>query len=173
MTMEQLTTLRDLEDLFVSVLGAITEERVIIEDASGPQPDGPYVSLRLESLRPNSFNERRLVERESDGELVEYAAYLVYCALKVSFWGQDACNRAARCQMQMSAAGRFFDLWRVIGFGGCDPVRRASAEDLGKIQERADFVFNFHANLDAVYHDPEHFADSRFDLQLPANRKPF
>ena len=158
-----------VEDLFQSVLTAVTGEPVIMEGSPGPQPAERYCSFGFVSCEPLEHPVSEMLETES-GEFAEFSRNETRCQLAVSFWGGSAISRAWNCLGHLQNSRRFFDLWRVLGFSGFDPVKAVGRAYLGKIQDSAQFTLYFYAALGAEY-PADWFSHSSWGLELP--EKPY
>ena len=95
-----------------------------------------------------------------------------WCEVRISFWGPGAFEAALTAAGALQSDARWFDLWRLIGFGGVGPIEHTSAPFRGRVQGRACFDLSFYACLGAAY-PAEWFDTARWDLPRPGRHETF
>lgn len=162
-------TITAIENLFQEVVTAVTGEPCIIEPANGPQPAKRFCSLDIKTADPMDHRVADFIETDT-GDLAERARNETRLSMAAAFWGKEAMTRATSCMHALQSYQRVFDLWRLLGFSGVDPVQATGSAYLGKIQDRAQFTIYFYAALGALY-PADWFTASRWGLELP--EKPY
>ncbi len=166
-------TVADVKLLLVQVMELCTglpPGRVIYsgDGDSGPRPsEGLYCSMWWKRLEPlpqtagaySAIGDDMLQEMRNES----------LCEVQVDFWGKKAFDTAAIAIQKLQADARFFDLWRVIGYGGIDAVQDISAYFQGTVQGRAFFTLSFYACFGSEY--PVEWFDTSHWQILPNNDK--
>lgn len=125
-------------------------ELALLEPLDGPRPDAPHCTIAFVQARPHQRPIRRYEQRD-DG-LYEIIRGTRYCRYRITFFGDDAYQKAIDCQNRiMSALGAEFMLAPIAGFGQLHEVREATAEYLGRQEERAFFDIDLYAKFSAEY----------------------
>lgn len=154
-------TKESVSKLLVGVLERITglgKGRVIIEGEAGPRPsEGLYCTLWWKDATPEPQNDGDFTddgpecEYDKSHPLTQHLRNETYCTVQVSFWGKGAFEAALSAVSALQNAQRWFDLWRVLGYGGVDRVQDISAAFRGLLQGRAFFNLSFYACFGAAY----------------------
>lgn len=147
------TDVRSVEKALVRVLRDNLyggEELVVIEPFNGPRPKGPYASLLLTACKPEAHEVFEYEDR-GDDELRETVKGERYCTARISFYNSTSRQKAADCQNLLRSSNRNFDLTPITGFGEIGEFENATAEILGRQEERAVLAVEFYANLSAAY----------------------
>lgn len=148
-------TKEHIEKLLVGILERVTglaKGRVIIEGKDGPRPpDGLYCTLWWKDAIPEPQNEGDFTydgpecEYDKSPPITQHLRNESYCTVQISFWGAGAFDMALATVAALQNAQRWFDLWRVLGYGGVDRVQDISAAFRGRIQGRSFFNLSFYA----------------------------
>ena len=166
-------TPNDVKELLVGTLEKITglpPGRVIRETEAGPRPsssnagfenNGLYCSLWWKTFEPlpqNGGDYSEAPEHEGLPEdydksrpIIQHLRHEAWCEVQVSFWGAGAFEMAVQTVQALQADARWFDLWRVLGFGGVDYIQDVSTAFRGQIQNRCFFTLSFYACFGADY----------------------
>lgn len=165
-----------IEKLLVGVLERITglgKGRVLVEDNTGPRPsDGLYCTLWWKDATPEPQNDGDFTDDgpecdyDKSHPLTQHLRNETYCTVQVSFWGKGAFEMALSAVSALQNAERWFDLWRVLGYGGVDRVQDISAAFRGLVQGRAFFNLTFYACFGAEY--PSDWFDT-MTLEIESN----
>jgi hypothetical protein len=147
-------TPEDVKKLLVSVLAGLTGlgfGRVIWETTGGPRPsEGLYCSLWWKDfeLLPQTVGDYTAPtgpDPDKEKPLTQHLRHESWCTVRVSFWGPKAFESAVRTVQAMETGDRWFDLWKVLGYGGTDAIQDISAAFRGRIQGRCFFNLSFYA----------------------------
>ena len=146
--------------LLVSVLEVITglgSGRVIRETEAGPRPsEGLYCSLwwkDFELLPQNGgdYSDTMPTDYDKAQPIVQHLRHESWCTVQVSFWGPKAFEVAVMTMQALQADDRWFDLWKMLGYGGTGVIQDISTAFKGKIQGRCFFDLSFYACFGAEY----------------------
>lgn len=140
-----------------------TPDRVLIETRTRPRPiEKQYITIYWKDLDI-------LVQTAGGGRFVDNDQYIEeldnesYCTVELSVRGDNAYNLAVKIRQAIESNQRWFDLWQVIGFAGCDTVHDLSAEYGAKIQQRAVFDLHFYVLLNTTY-PADYFEKAPIDI---------
>lgn len=137
------TTLEAIEEKLVSVIAAITGLPVVNERKAGKYPNGPFVSFMLAREEGTDWPEREYVDPPE--VLSEVLTDPVYCTAQITAYGNGAFSALNKFRLLTRSANRNFDLFQLVGLGGCDDVQNITTE-LGANRIPAASV-NFHFNV--------------------------
>jgi len=152
----KILTEEQVNDLLVNFFTSLFEwedDRVLVETQAGVRPtNGIYMTLWWKSNEMlNQGNGEFIQPDNNENRGAHKLDNESYCTIQITLRGDNAyslCNEARRA---LDDPQRFFDLWTILGFAGCDPVQDMSAPFGGKIQQRAFFNFNFYATFGREY----------------------
>lgn len=153
-------TPEDVKKLLASVLEGLTglgSGRVIWEASAGPRPsEGLYCSLWWKDLELLPQNGGDYATSEAPGPdkenpITQTLRNESWCTVQVSFWGPKAFETAVRTVQALQTGDRYFDLWKMLGYGGTDAIQDISAAFGGRIQGRCFFNLSFYACFGADY----------------------
>ncbi len=153
-------TPEDVKKLLVNVLEGLTgltPGRVIWESTGGPRPpEGLYCSLwwRNFELLPQTAGDYAMPDGPDPDKgqpITQRLRHESWSTVQVSFWGPKAFESAVRTVQDLQADDRFFDLWRVLGYGGTDAIQDISAAFRGRMQGRCFFNLSFYACFGTDY----------------------
>lgn len=139
-------------DLFKELLGW-NEQQFLVETRGGARPSSgkPYMTLWWKNIEVLNQGYGEMRSEEDSDEARQFLENESLCSLQITIYGNDAYNICNEVRMHLESANRFFDLWSVIGFAGCDSVNDLSADFGGHIEQRAFFNFSFYANFGREY----------------------
>lgn len=165
-------TVKKLLQETIAALSGMPTERVIWEDRPGPRPsDGRYFTLWWKNIEPLVQNSGEYAFHD-DGSATQHLCHESYCSVQVSAWGQDAFDAVHEVAQALQADSRWFDLWRLIGYGGVDSVQDISAAFRGQVQGRAYFNLDFYACFGAD-HPTEWFNVSQWAIRCNEKTEEF
>lgn len=161
-------TTEDLENLLVAVLERVTglgPGRVLLGGGNaGPRStDDLYCSLwwrGIEPLRQNHGAYRGIHgpsnpdnpdNPDQSGLITQILDNPAWCDMRVRFQGPGAMRTAVATAGWLQNDDRWFDLWRLVGFGGVNAVMDDGAPFGGHMQSRASFDLSFYAGFGAEY----------------------
>lgn len=155
-------TTEEVKKLFIAVLERITgfpSGRVIWETTGGPRPpDGLYCSLWWKGLEllPQNMGDYSAPggnepDPDKDKPLTQHLRHESWCTVQISFWGPKAFEAAVRAVQALETSDRWFDLWKMLGYGGTDAIQDISAAFRGRIQGRCFFNLSFYACFGSDY----------------------
>ena len=169
-------TVKEVQKLLIKVHEQSTgldSGRVIFEGEGPRPPDGCYCSLWWKEIEPLPENSGSYSgqDKPSDYDKTEPLTLNLrneaWCTVQVSFWGPDAMDTAVRSMQALNSDARWFDLWRVLGYGGVSRIQNISAQFRGKIQPRLFYDLTFYACFGTQF-PADWFDSSQWQLGLRA-----
>ena len=155
-----------IEYEFQAVLAPVLDEPVLIRGDMDARPEGPHCVIAFIKADPLEHDVNEFPEDGEGASLEELAREETLCSVEIRFHGRYAMDRALRCTGILRNNRRNFDLWRILGFAGLDPVKSKSPRFFEAQEERARFRINFYADFGARY-PADWFSSSKWELELP------
>ena len=170
-------TPENVKQLLVSTLEKITAlppGRVIRETEAGPRPSsGLYCTLWWKTFEPlpqngGDYAENPQYEGQPDDydkthPIIQHLRNETWCEVQINFWGAGAFDLAVQTLQALQSDARWFDLWKVLGFGGVDAVQDISTAFRAQIQSRCFFTLSFYACFGGDY-PAEWFDTSQWEI---------
>lgn len=132
---------------FSRLFGWEGQGRVLIETMARTRPpDGLYMTLWWKNNDLLVQNTGEFIQPEDESEQgTQQLDNESLCTVQVTLRGQDAYSQCCEARYSLESSQRFFDLWKLLGFSGCDPVTDMSGAFGAHVQQRAFFDFHFYA----------------------------
>ena len=149
--------------------------KVILEGGNqGPRPasdsqDSLYCSLwwkRMEPLPQNTgdyADNTDPCDYDNAGPITQHLRNETWCTVQVSFRGASAFSKAVEAAAALQNDERFFDLWKILGYGGIESIQDATAPFRGGVQPHAFFNLSFYACFGSE-HQAEWFRNSQWAI---------
>lgn len=132
----------------------LSGDRVLIETRMDRRPiDGLYVTLWWKRQEPlmQVASDADFSYNEETGTATNYLPNETYATLQITCRGPNAYNVCSELRYSLYDPARYFDLFRVIGFGGAGTVEDLSASYGGRIQQRAFIDVSFYCCFGRSY----------------------